>query len=157
MRVSNFVSTISLLIHHQNLRQCTVVYTKVQSICTSCIQQYSISVHKSCPYIYVCPSYMSCLHNGCCETFFSVCSINLLQSIGFFRLTMARSSDLGFRTSPSHYFLQVKLKLQEVPHLPLHQEAPDLSPAAVIQDKFQGLSSNKFSTYLVRSLITSYL
>ena len=93
---------------------------------------------------------------GSLYSFSSVCSINLLQSIGFFRLTMARSSDLGFRTSPSHYFLQVKLKLQEVPHLPLHQEAPDLSPAAVIQDKFQGLSSNKFSTYLVRSLITSY-
>ena len=46
---------------------------------------------------------------------------------------MARSSDMGFRISPSHYFLQVRLQRQEVPHLPLHPEAPALSPAAVIQ------------------------
>ena len=45
--------------------------------------------------------------------------------------------------------LQVKLKLQKVPHLPLHQEAPDLSPAAVIQDKFQGLSSNQILNIIV--------
>ena len=38
----------------------------------------------------------------------------------------------------SFTLLQVKLQLQEVPHLPNHQEAPSLSPAAVMQAKFQG-------------------
>ena len=38
----------------------------------------------------------------------------------------------------SFTLLQVKLQLQEVPQLPNHQEAPSLSPAAVMQAKFQG-------------------
>ena len=50
---------------------------------------------------------------------------------------MTRSSARGsvLHTTAS---LQVKLQLQEVPHLPNHQEAPSLSPAAVMQAKFQG-------------------
>ena len=56
---------------------------------------------------------------------------------------------MGFRTSLSHCFLQVKLQLPEVPYLPLHHEVPTLSPEAVIQLKFLSLSSNKSSTELV--------